>query len=705
VGRPGPAALDDLATEVRAHWGEATALGLARERREPVIAPGLARVAPGDPTELVVVWVFLTDKGIGTRASFDRALADARDRFSPRVVRRRESLGPDLGLGFTDLPVHAPYVARLRDEGYRVRRVSRWLNAVSLEVPADRLSRLGEMGFARFVQPVLFTRREPEPLDASAREPVVSPLGAPTPSEVAFYGVSFDQLDQIEVPDLHAMGYTGAGVMVMMIDTGFRNQIHPALSCLNVVAEYDFIQEDGETANEPGDDPDQHTHGTGVWAVLGGYDPGSLIGPAFGADFVLAKTEDVSQEVHAEEDNYVAALEWADTLGVDVTSASLAYLGFDDGSGYAEADLDGDTAVITVAIDIAASKGIACVNSVGNAGPDTTSLWTPADADTMLAVGAVNSSGMVAFFSGRGPTADNRIKPEIAARGSGTVWLDGGSLTYGFASGTSLAAPLIGGLLALLKEAHPGWTGYDLRAAVIGTGSTAGAPNNDIGYGIARGTSALTFGGSTPSPPRMTLPFELLEPGDSTFVSTVTPTLVWSSSAAANVGDAAAYSVIFADNPTFADPDTAFVGSDTTYTFVLAIPSSESRWWKVQAVGNQGFVRKSMNEYTFTVGAQVGLDSGPPALPPVFLAPAFPNPMTQATTLGFRVPAGEPAVLEIISVGGRLVRRFELTGTGEDRAVSWDGRNRAGQETSSGIYFYRLVTRNEQRTRRLVRLP
>jgi hypothetical protein len=418
---------------------------------------------------------------------------------------------------------------------------------------------------------------------------------------------------------------------------------------------------------------------------------------------VLAKTEDITQEVRAEEDNYVAALEWADTLGVDISSASLAYFSFDDSTGYTPDDLDGDTAVITVAIDIAASKGITCVNAMGNSGPGAGTLWTPADADTMLAVGAVDAAGAVADFSSRGPTADARVKPEISARGVSTYWAQAWTLGYGNANGTSLSTPLIGGLAALLKEAHPGWTPHEVRAAVIGTGSEAGSPNNDVGYGIARGLDALTFGGGTPQPPRMTLPFCLLEPAHDETLTTVIPTLAWSTSAAANGGDEAQYRVIYAEDQVFSAPDTVFVGTDTTFT--LGLPPGVTRWWKVEAVGNQGFTRKAMNTHSFTVDQALAIDPELPIGPAVLLAPAFPNPMGRETTFAFRVPAGEEATLEIVDVSGRLVRRFAVTGTGGPASLGWDGRDDAGRETPAGVYFYRLVTRGESFSRRLVRLP
>lgn len=654
------------------------------------------------------VWVFFTDKGLGTRGDLDRALAGARAALSPRARTRRTALGPDLGLDFTDLPVHAAYVRTLRAAGFRVVRTSRWLNAVSLVTEPSRLPALGEFGFVRWVQPVLEKRGEPGPvpLPAAPETPRAGVLGTGAPGdslEHAFYGPSYDQLDQIHVLALHRAGYSGAGVRVMMLDTGFRKD-HPVFAHSPIVAEWDFVNEDGNTQNEGSDVASQQSHGTGTWAVLGGYAPGALIGPAFGAEFVLAKTEDVTQEVHAEEDNYVAALEWGDSLGVDVTSASLAYFTFDSGGSYTIADLDGDTAVITMAVDLAVAKGISCVNAAGNEGPGTTTIWTPADADSVIAVGAVDASGAVAGFSSRGPTADNRIKPDISARGVYTWWAQASSLDYGQANGTSLATPLIGGLAALLKEAHPGWTGERIREAILATGSQATSPDNNLGYGLARADSAAADGGEPLAPPRMTLPFRLVAPEHEATVGVLQPTLVWCASATPAGGEVD-YRVVWSPDSAFAAAETVAVGPDTTYTFGLAVASGTTVWWKVRATAPLGYVRESEDVRNFLVGAQVGVRPGDGPSPRVMLGPAYPNPARGATRFSVQVPSGERARLDVLDVAGRLVRRLELAGQGREESVFWDGRDDAGRAVPAGVYLYRLSAGSASWTRKLVRLP
>ncbi|HET9234623.1 MAG TPA: S8 family serine peptidase, partial [Candidatus Eisenbacteria bacterium] len=480
--------------------------------------------------------------------------------------------------------------------------------------------------------------------------------------------------------------YSGAGVRVMVLDTGFLKS-HPAFALTNWIAEWDFVNEDGNTANEAGDIATQHNHGTGVWGVAGGYAPGALIGPAFAAEWVLAKTENVPTETHAEEDNYVAALEWADTLGVDVTTASLAYFGFDDGTGYTKSQLDGDTAVITRAVDLAVAKGIACVNAMGNSGPMATSLETPADADSVIAVGAVDSCAVIPNFSSRGPTWDGRTKPEIVARGVSTYWAraSGG---FAGASGTSLATPLIGGLAALLKEAHPSWSGFQIRAALMATGTQSGAPDNNYGWGLAQASSALSYS-SAPQPPRMTLPFKLLTPASGASLTDVTPTLLWRKSKAVIPGDQAMYRLLLDDNAAFASPETILVGPDTTYTFAIGLPPGAQRWWKVEALGNLGYVRRSMNTHVFTISNTVAV-TPEPGTSRLMLGAAAPNPMRGTTAFQVQVPEGERARVEIISVSGRVIRRFDLIGNGAVHSLRWDGTDAAGHRVPAGMYVYRL---------------
>jgi len=266
-----------------------------------------------------------------------------------------------------------------------------------------------------------------------------------------------------------------------------------------VLAEYDFVHNDSNTGIEPGDWATEHSHGTRVWSVAAGWADGHLYGPAYRANFILCKTEDISSETPIEEDNWVAALEFADSVGTDVIATSIGYFHFDTAChcDYTVSDLDGQTATISIAASMADGLGIIVCNSAGNSGPDASTITPPADAFDILAVGSVSSGGVIAASSSRGPTYDGRIKPEVCARGVST-WCAHPTIdnAYGSYHGTSFACPLVAGAACLVIEAHPEWTPRQVREALMASGDHAGSPDNTYGWGIIDVDAALRLGPS-----------------------------------------------------------------------------------------------------------------------------------------------------------------------------------------------------------------
>jgi subtilisin family serine protease len=421
--------------------------------------------------------------------------------LSPRAVDRLGRHGRTPGSDPRDYVVPRATLAPILERGLVIKRISRFLQAASVEMTADQARELAVDPRILDVRPVARFVRPLEPADVSTSAPMPgsqrrgSALDTdPRTLLAGDYGNAWDQLDMLGVQELHDRGYSGEGVLVAIFDTGFY-KVHESLSGLDLIAEHDFVCGDDEVQWLPGDAcgvSRSNDHGTYTWSTLGGFAPGNLIGPAYRAEFALAKTEDVSREVHQEEDNYVAALEWADSLGADVVSSSLGYRAFDDGSEYTVAQLDGRTAPITVATDVAADRGILVVTAMGNEGPGESTLGVPADGRRVVSVGAVDERGVLALFSSWGPTGDGRIKPDVVAMGVRTACAaSAGPHVYARVNGTSLSTPLAAGLAALLIEAEPAWGPDSVAAALRRSGDRHEDPTNTMGWGVPDGVRAL----------------------------------------------------------------------------------------------------------------------------------------------------------------------------------------------------------------------
>jgi len=457
---------------------------LVLEQKSPVIRPEVRSFLQKHPDEkMIPVWITFTDKGIQTKKEFVAAVEAFRNQLSPRSLQRRAKTMHDALITFEDLPVYKEYVQRLQTLGFRKRHVSRWLNAVSGFIDRGTLEEISSLSFVREVK-LLHRSHRPVPKQSPDE------INAPTDSTLFQYGPSQGQLEQIHVPELHQMGYSGKGVLICMLDTGY-NLHHEALQHIHPMAEYDFIFHDDTTRNQAGKDiASQHNHGTETLSVIGGKKRGQLYGPAYGAQFILAKTEDIRSETPIEEDNWVAAIEWADSIGVDVASSSLGYLDW-----YTYEDMDGNTAVTTRAADMAVARGIVVVVAAGNWRNDPWHyISAPADADSVISVGAVDINGHITSFSSAGPTYDGRTKPEVVALGSNVYAAHpNDSTAYIRVAGTSFSTPLTAGVTALLLQAHPTWTPMQVREALMMTADRADHPDNLYGWGLVNALAALQY--------------------------------------------------------------------------------------------------------------------------------------------------------------------------------------------------------------------
>lgn len=425
------------------------------------------------------VWIYFTDKD---NSSQKITLDD-------KAIKRRQKM--NIKNTLYDRPVTQSYITAVEELGGVIHNKSRWLNAISVTATVDVFNNISVLPFVKKIESVaIFKNNKLEFSDTQSfrKQSITDSLD---------YGFAQEQIEQINCHTAHQAGFTGQGIRVLILDTGF-NTDRSVFDSLTIIDEWDFINNDGNTANENDDHPNQHNHGTLVFSTLAGYDPGNLIGPAFSAEFLLAKTEDYPNESQVEEDNYVAALEWGEQLGADIMSSSLGYLDW-----YSYCDMDGNTGVTTIAVDIATSLGMLCVTAAGNWGTaepppnpcDTLYYYisAPADADSVIAVGAVNSDGDIASFSSHGPTYDGRIKPEVCARGVSTWGVNANSDSYRTANGTSLSTPLVSGAAAVILSAHSDWTPMQVREALMMTGDRVDSPDNDYGYGVIDVMAAIDY--------------------------------------------------------------------------------------------------------------------------------------------------------------------------------------------------------------------
>jgi hypothetical protein len=550
------------------------------------------------------------------------------------AARRRASVGaaePKL----TDLPPWPGYVDALRDAGCVVRVRSRLLNAVSV-LPRDVTpEELAALPFVDSLRPV--GRSVPIPL--------------PDKSPAAAASISDGQLAQSGISDLHQRGYSGEGVLLGVLDTGFQMD-HPCLSGLEVAGAWDFIDGDPDVSQQPGDPQSQACHGTAVLSILGGWEPGVYAGGAPDASFLLAKTEDYGDEYQQEEDFWVAGLEWADSAGAWVVSSSLGYIDW-----YGWEDLDGNTAVTTQAADLAAAGGLMVYNAVGNDGPESGTLIAPADGDSVFALGAVTSAGDVAGFSSRGPTADGRIKPDGCCRGVSVVTAVWNGMGYQSGNGTSFATPLAASAAGLLLQAHPEWNVFDVRDALLATAGSAQSPDNARGWGVLDAEAALMHRSVTGCVRRSDTGEPLA--GYPVQVSVADTTAVVDTNGegwfAWDPGRLGEYSVTGAGG----------------WGTVLGVSGT---------LGQQGV--------TDTLFVDPAVGPGEPT--------AYPNPSTSGFYVGFDVPSGpSSAELSVFDLSGRLVyneRRNDLEAgvyraplPGE--AFHWDGLDPGGAPAAGGVYI------------------
>ena len=434
------------------------------------------RIDFGSNTEKDKYWIYFSDK---LNSSYSKN--EPVQLLTQRAIDRRKRF--NIAVNETDIPVSAQYIQELNNKGITIEVQSRWLNAVSAYLSEDQLIRVSLLPYVTQISAVNkyhIVDENTVPLNNATfyKSATNTDIGG-------VFGTAKNQIEQINLDTVLELGHRGADMVMAVIDAGFFG--------MDTAILFQSMWDKGQILgfhNFP-DDNDQvfniysGYHGSWVSSVIGGDIDSVFSGSAPDVKLFLFRTEIADSEYVVEEDYWLEAAELADYLGVDIINSSLGYTTFDDSlQNHTYADLDGNTTVVTMAADMAASKGILVCNSAGNEGGN---LWhyvsMPSDGDSVFSIGAVDTSGFHAGFSGYGPTFDGRLKPNIVALGVGSAVLDPSGNIFNL-SGTSFASPLIAGACASLWGAFPYRTNMEIMDAVQQSAHLYLTPNDTMGHGI-----------------------------------------------------------------------------------------------------------------------------------------------------------------------------------------------------------------------------
>lgn len=415
------------------------------------------------------------------------SLLHPEDYLAAKSIARRNR--QQIPIDSTDLPVNPAYLDSIRQSGIvTILNTSKWLNQVLIQTSdAAALAKINAFAFVTTVSSIAPRRAETGNKNADHYKIAVTPLKrnqkTQDRNDYYQYGNSYAQVSIHEGEFLHNKGFRGEGITMAILDAGFYHyDSNPAFDSVRlknqVLGTWDFVENKSGVTEE-------HEHGMYCFSTIAANRPGVMVGTAPNANFYLFRTEDVGSEYPVEEQNWVAAAEKADSLGVDLITSSLGYYQFSEPVfDHVYADMNGQTNIITRGAEWAAKKGIFVTNSAGNSGTESWHyIAAPADGEHVLAIGAVNSQKQVAPFSSYGPSYDGRIKPNVASVGWGSAMAGTDGNPVG-GSGTSLANPNLAGLIACLWQAFPDFTNADIFDAVQKSADHFNIPDDRTGYGI-----------------------------------------------------------------------------------------------------------------------------------------------------------------------------------------------------------------------------
>ncbi|WP_299899691.1 S8 family serine peptidase [uncultured Aquimarina sp.] len=424
-------------------------------------------------------WIYLTDK-----ENVTNAIANPLSILTQKSIDRKAR--HNVAIDEKDVPVNENYIMQLKNTvGITVLAKSKWFNCVYVRGSKENIDNLLTLGF---VDSIDFADNSLDngkirPRKKNNNLSINNKFGVKTSFD---YGSAARQIEQLNAEYLHELDFTGTGMTIAVMDSGF-----PGVDIIDgfkrardegrILNGYDFVRRDENEFDFSGS-----SHGTQTFSDIAGFIDGQFVGTAPNASYYLFVTEDVSTEGPKEESLWVEAAERADSLGVDVINTSLGYsIGFDNSAyEYTTADMDGQTTFISRGANIAFQKGMLLVSSAGNSGNSSWGIVTaPGDAPGVLTVGAVNSVGNYASFSSRGPTADNRIKPDVVAKGQNAAVIRSDN-SVSTNSGTSFSSPIMAGAVTCLWQAFPSMTNAEIMQLVKESSTLYNNPTNFLGYGI-----------------------------------------------------------------------------------------------------------------------------------------------------------------------------------------------------------------------------
>ncbi|WP_312075909.1 S8/S53 family peptidase [Chryseobacterium sp.] len=421
-------------------------------------------------TELVFVYF----NGKPNKAAF---YANPLTELSQKSLNRRTTLG--IPLNDQDAPIENSYVQAIQNLGFTVTDKSKWLNGVALQANQTQVNQIKSLPFVFSVES--FAKNSSLTVKVQHQNKFQELENINTNFN---YGSGVEQIDQINLKPLHLAGYTGTGISIAVIDSGFPNvntgSTFARLWTNNQVkGGYDFVT---KTSNIY--EPTLNAHGTVVLGAIGGYIQDQFVGSAPDADFYLYRSENATVEIPEEEMYWIEAAEEADRQGVEVITTSLGYNIFDDPKyNYIYSDMNGSKSFIARGAEIAVNKGIFVLIAAGNSGEQAWHyITTPADNSKVFSIGSVDSTGASSGFSSYGPNSLGVIKPDATARGTGTVTVDGNNTLL--VSGTSIATPVAAGGVACLIQAFPSMNRETMRNQLRQTASLFPANTAQMGYGI-----------------------------------------------------------------------------------------------------------------------------------------------------------------------------------------------------------------------------